>query len=233
MKCPHCEHVSDNKVLLRCSKCGETFERGVIEELAHLDYLQSWLEKYASELATSSLDSIREKVLGRKDELLKIIRPPMEEMLQPAVVVESPLSKPKPVIEPLPEPVKAPVPIPETKVQAAPPVAAKPVTVARPAPALKPAAPPKPQRPPIDWNKVRKQIADAATSGALLRALLYLSAFMIVVSATVLVIRFWDNFSAVVRDKTFGERYDQRTGRPGAGNNLSNNSGCSFYWSDR
>src|SRR6185436_513341 len=36
-------------------------------------------------------------------------------------------------------------------------------------------------------------------SGALLRALLYLSAFMIVVSATVLVIRFRDNFSAVVQ----------------------------------
>src|SRR6185503_10714484 len=48
----------------------------------------------------------------------------------------------------------------------------------------------------IDWRKV---ITEAATSGALLRALLYLGAFMIVVSATVLVIRFWDQFHPVLQ----------------------------------
>ena len=42
-------------------------------------------------------------------------------------------------------------------------------------------------------------IVEAATSGALLRALLYLGAFMIVVSATVLVIRFWAQFHPIIQ----------------------------------
>jgi hypothetical protein len=77
--------------------------------------------------------------------------------------------------------------------------------VAKPAPAPqaipqpKPAAPPKPKQPPIDWKKVRERIADAATSGALLRALLYLGAFMIVISATVLVVRFWNSFNFILQ----------------------------------
>src|SRR4030095_2179519 len=75
----------------------------------------------------------------------------------------------------------------------APPPAPKPVVP------QKPAAPPKPKRPPVDWKKVRESLADSVTSGALLRALLYLGAFMIVISATVLVIRFWNQFNPILQ----------------------------------
>ena len=46
---------------------------------------------------------------------------------------------------------------------------------------------------------MREGLADAVTSGALLRALLYLGAFMIVISATVLVIRFWNQFNPILQ----------------------------------
>ncbi|MGB8984956.1 MAG: hypothetical protein WCC12_24035, partial [Anaerolineales bacterium] len=184
MKCPNCEHVSDDKVLLRCAKCGEVFERGVIEELTHLAYLQNWLEKHKQQIGEAAFDFITVTARRRADELLVQIAPPKEEI---------PASPPTPVAAPLPVRASAPaastVPVAATKVQ---PVVSVPAIP-------NPPAPPRPPRPPIDWKKVRGQIGDAATSGALLRALLYLSAFMIVVSATVLVIRFWDSFSPVVQ----------------------------------
>jgi len=52
--------------------------------------------------------------------------------------------------------------------------------------------PPKPKEPLFDWAKIRQGLVDAAASGALLRGLLYLGAFMIVVSIAVLVIYFWE-----------------------------------------
>jgi hypothetical protein len=51
MKCPNCDHVSDT-VLLKCSACGETFERAALEQLGHLDYLLHWLAN-----PTTTLDS--------------------------------------------------------------------------------------------------------------------------------------------------------------------------------
>jgi hypothetical protein len=193
MKCPNCEHVSNDKVLVKCSNCGETFERGLMDELAHLEYLQNWLAKYESRIGASSLDFILKTALARKEELLKILKPPVEEIpaaplpAQPAVVPIS-TPKPEPVAATVSVPAPAPKPQPAAIVESKPLPAPKPVTP-------KPAPPPKPQQPPIDWKKVRTQTVDAVTSGALLRTLLYLSAFMIVVSATVLVIRFWENFS--------------------------------------
>ena len=71
-----------------------------------------------------------------------------------------------------------------------------------PAAPARPAAPPppaKPRRPPIDWGKLWEKTVQAAVSGALLRGLLYLGAFMIVVSITILVIRFWDIFPTIVQ----------------------------------
>ncbi|HKY54881.1 MAG TPA: hypothetical protein VJM08_11270, partial [Anaerolineales bacterium] len=122
----------------------------------------------------------------------------------PAVKPEPPSPAPKPavpVVRPAPQKstltvmkaeassISSSAPLPKTI--SATPITPKPATAPR-----KAAAPPKPPRPPIDWRKV---IVEAATSGALLRALLYLGAFMIVVSATVLVIRFWDQFHPVIQ----------------------------------
>jgi hypothetical protein len=61
-----------------------------------------------------------------------------------------------------------------------------------------------PKRPPltlpkIDWAKLWERTWGLVTSGVALRGLLYLGAFMIVVSTAVLVVRFWDNFPQLVQ----------------------------------
>ncbi|MGB3716912.1 MAG: hypothetical protein WA996_21030 [Candidatus Promineifilaceae bacterium] len=63
----------------------------------------------------------------------------------------------------------------------------------------KPKETPKPKEPLFDWAKIRRGVIDAAASGALLRGLLYLGAFMIVVSVAVLVINFWELIPTAVR----------------------------------
>ncbi|MBI5823464.1 MAG: hypothetical protein HZB18_05500 [Chloroflexi bacterium] len=98
--------------------------------------------------------------------------------------------RPAPVPMASPPPMKAVQPVQMTT-----PLPAQ----AKVTPAPKPVAPPKPKQPPIDWKKLQGQLADAASSGALLRALLYLGAFMIVISATVLVVRFWNVFNPILQ----------------------------------
>lgn len=58
---------------------------------------------------------------------------------------------------------------------------------------------PKPAFPALDWAKWWQRTWGLVVSGALLRGLLYLGAFMIVVSAAVLVIRFWDIFPPAIQ----------------------------------
>ena len=196
MKCPNCNHVSDNSLLLTCSQCGNAFERGPLEELQHLDYMRQWLEDYDLSGANDTVRIIAKKIQEQHEELLKELKgePAHEEEIS---VIQEIL--PEPAVTPIetPEPVSiseavAPL-VAETKVEPVFPVPPK------PAPPPKKIAPPRPKQPPIDWKKVRERFAEAAASGVLLRALLYLSAFMIVVSATVLVVRFWNSFPQILQ----------------------------------
>ncbi len=211
MKCPNCQHVASDKAILQCSHCGEAFERGPLEELSHLDYLQDWAKKNENQIGKAAFDFILTRATARVGELLQQIRPRQE---TPAVstttISHEPVAVPKPIA-----PTPAPSPVAQTVVSpapASPPISAVapqppavptpkviPAALPKPIAPPKPPAPPKPQRPPTDWKKVRGQLADAVTSGALLRALLYLGAFMIVISASVLVIRFWNQFNAVLQ----------------------------------
>src|SRR5512138_3008584 len=118
MKCPKCDHVSDDKVLVRCSNCGETFERGVIEELAHLNYLQNWVEKHREEIGEAALDFIMGRTGSRVDELLSQINPPPKEEI-PAPP-PTPVAVPAPIPEPPPELVPAPAPVVAPKVERTP-----------------------------------------------------------------------------------------------------------------
>ena len=216
MKCPNCDRVSDQSALVKCSHCGESFERGLLEELGHLDYLQKWVDEHRSDIGDYRAGIIQSRVGERQRKLLEGIKRPREvpqvepipvgreEPLAPPpkpVAVPPPVEvKPTPVVEIKPAPEK-PAPVVtkvETKPMETPVPVVKHVPASPPKPkaAPKPAAPPKPRRPPIDWRKV---ITEAATSGALLRALLYLGAFMIVISASVLVILFWSNFSPALQ----------------------------------
>lgn len=205
MKCPNCDHVSDNSMLVKCSHCGEAFERGLLEELGHLEYLQKWADKYRADLGDKA-QFIQSRVGDQHRKLLKEIKGVAETPQAESVLIlrKEPPPTPKPVIPEVKPAIEKPAPVlmkAETASVSAPAPASKPASVApvaprpRPVPP-KPAAPPSPPRPPIDWRKV---MVEAATSGALLRALLYLGAFLIVVSATVLVIRFWDQFHPIVQ----------------------------------
>ncbi|HEU4745354.1 MAG TPA: hypothetical protein VFS61_08960, partial [Anaerolineales bacterium] len=205
MKCPNCDHTSDDSALVKCSHCGEAFERGQLEELGHLEYLQKWVDKYHADLGDTAR-FIQSRVGEQQRNLLKEIKGVAEAPKAESAPIarQEPPPAPKPIIPEVKPAIEKSVPI-LMKVEATsvstPAPLPKPAAVAPVAPPPKPvppkpAAPPKPPRPPIDWRKV---IVEAATSGALLRALLYLGAFMIVVSATVLVIRFWAQFHPIIQ----------------------------------
>jgi hypothetical protein len=197
MECPNCKHATGNTALLQCSHCGEAFERGPLEEYQHLEYLSNWLVDL-SEISHVQKKELLEMVGKKQDALLKKLLPQAAPAIQKPVEIKpapAPIAKATPVADAKPAPVAMKA---ETR-QATPPVpVAIPAPASKPKPTVapKPAAPPKPKRPPIDWRKV---ITEAATSGALLRALLYLGAFMIVVSAAVLVIRFWNQFNPILQ----------------------------------
>jgi hypothetical protein len=210
MECPNCKHATSNTALLQCSHCGESFERGLLEELGHIDYLQKWVDEHRADIGEYQAGIIQGRVGERQRKLLKELKGNVEVPQAasiPVVKEEHPDPVPLPTLVVIPAPTgvkptqEKPTPVAgkaQAKQMAAPIPVARPAPVAarKPKPAPKPAAPPKPKRPPIDWRKV---ITEAATSGALLRALLYLGAFMIVVSATVLVIRFWDQFHPIIQ----------------------------------
>jgi len=191
MECPNCKHATNNTALLQCTHCGEAFERGQFEEYQHLEYLSNWLVE-RSEISQAQKKELLELVGGKRDELLKKLLPQVAPEIPKPVEV---ISAPTPIAE---VKMTAPVAVAEIKQAAPPTTAAIPAPASKPKPTVapKPAAPPKPKKPPIDWRKV---ITEAATSGALLRALLYLGAFMIVVSAAVLVIRFWNQFNPILQ----------------------------------
>ena len=227
MECPNCKHTTDDTALLQCSHCNEAFERGPFEEYQHLEYLAQWLND-RDEISSVKRKELMTIVEKKREKLVAQLLPKIVEKEKPADVQPAPAPVAPPTPPPPAQPTVAPVPIetpkpekpteekpvvaPVPTVSTPPPVvkpvvvsapkataAPKPVAPAKPTPLPKPIVPPKPKRPPVDWKKVREQVADAVTSGALLRALLYLGAFMIVVSATVLVIRFWNTFNQVLQ----------------------------------
>ncbi|TAK14458.1 MAG: DUF2157 domain-containing protein, partial [Anaerolineae bacterium] len=97
-----------------------------------------------------------------------------------------------------PTPVEKPVPVRATPVKTIPEVTALPAAiVARKKTEI--AAPPRPKPEPFNWNNVWDKIVNAFVSGAVLRGALILGAFMIVVSAAILVGRYWNTFSPIMQ----------------------------------
>ena len=223
MKCPNCQHTTSDTAILQCSQCGEAFERNLLEEYQHLEYLTKWLAN-RSEISFQQKKQLAGLVEKKQQDLLAQLLPKTAETEKPSepklapTPVKAQATAPAPEVALAPTPVppltqesvsppgpapapasfSQPVPAPEPRALPQPKVTPPPIT---PKPILptKPAAPPKPKRPPMDWKKVREGLADAVTSGALLRALLYLGAFMIVISATVLVVRFWNQFNPILQ----------------------------------
>jgi hypothetical protein len=121
---------------------------------------------------------------------------PVEETHPPVPVTSS-----IPATAPTPKPGPIATPVPETAPRpASPPPGIKPASLPPPpSRPERPPAPPKPKRPPINWGKIWEKTVEAFVSGALLRGLLYLGGLMIVVSALVLVVVYWELFPLVLK----------------------------------
>ncbi len=184
MKCPQCEYESSMNQL-RCNRCHTAYDRAELERLHHLEYLLVWLEKQYAKLSLTNYIALRASVIQERDSLLAALLPaakPEPEPAPPPPLPQVPAAPITPIPPPAPPPVKDDVPAP----------------LPDPAPSsFKPPVPPPiddAHVPRINWNNLGDRLVEAAVSGTLLRGLLYLGAFMIIVSLTILVVRFWDAF---------------------------------------
>jgi hypothetical protein len=183
MECPNCSHVSE-KVILKCSACGEAFNRRTFEEFEHLQYLLDWVNRMQGEIDTPTLKRIQAQAGTERDRLRAILLPPSPEPAAPAVGA--------PPAEPAPSPSLQPAPVIAAAVPA--PVA---VTVPAPQPAPAPKAPPPPRAPLIQWDKLWGKVVEAAVSGLLLRWLRYFAAFILVVSLGIIILNYWSELGAI------------------------------------
>jgi hypothetical protein len=89
MKCPNCKHES-KATLLRCSACGEAFERETLERLGHLEYLLAWLDDRAEKLGSEVHALMRSEASGELNATLEGLglKPPE---LVPEVTAPEPL----------------------------------------------------------------------------------------------------------------------------------------------
>jgi hypothetical protein len=197
MKCPHCKHESAAGVLVKCTDCGQYYDRSLLEEFEHLEYLLKWIELNTHQLgphAQELQDQLATQISGLRNRMhLPEEAAPIPSPAPVVVTASQALSSiaaPSQALAPAAPEVASPPP---------PPPAPDPLPAPQPAPIPQPPSPARPASPPIDWSKVWDKAVNFITSGLLLRSLLYLGAFMTVVSATVLVVRFWDIFPPVLQ----------------------------------
>ncbi|MGD8807452.1 MAG: hypothetical protein PVH65_16480, partial [Chloroflexota bacterium] len=147
---------------------------------------ESWLPARPTQILMNITRKRQNMLLNQREEPAPVETQPAPVETQPAPVEAqaTPIvqSAPPAVAEPAPvEPVKPAAAIPARRVE------------------QKVKAPPKPREPLIDWSRVKQKLSDAAASGMLLNVLLYLGAFMIVISAGILVVRFWESFPQMLQ----------------------------------
>jgi hypothetical protein len=188
MKCPQCAH-EDNQKNVQCARCRREYRWVDLEEWQHWEFLSDWLTEQEGVLDETTRTLMLAEAATKRDLLLKKLVPPR------------PTPKPRPKPEPAPQPVA--IAIGEAKAAAAAPIANPPKPQKMPVAPAKPARQtrqrPSVQMPHVNWSHVWDGVVEAAVSGALLRGILYLGAFMIVVSLTILVVRFWDRFPSLLQ----------------------------------
>jgi len=54
MECPHCKHEAPPAALVKCSHCGKTYERQLLEEYEHIGYLMQWLDEHRVQVGKSA-----------------------------------------------------------------------------------------------------------------------------------------------------------------------------------
>jgi len=178
-------HLATRAEELRGKLTGQTINLEPPDELRVLEFVLGSVERWADggHIAPDEAKT-----------LLGHLRLKRTALMQSAPLTPTPATPaPTPAAVPAPKPITAPAKPAAPPQPVMPPAPAKPAQPAaptKPAPPA-PAKPVKPPAPPIDWNKVWERAWGLVVSGALLRGLLYLGAFMIVVSAIVLAVVYW------------------------------------------
>ena len=187
LSCPNCG-ASEEISVKACSFCGKAYAAEDLLALRQLEYLMEQTANW--DVPESSRAPYAEKLQKLRERLF----PPQQAQITRVDPEPAPVKKA--VVKSPPIPAKsAAVAVSKPAIKAEK-TAPKPVVV-KPVPKPKPA--PKPKRDPIQWGKLWEKAVEMVVSGALLRGLLYLGAFMIVVSATILVVRFWDVFPEILQ----------------------------------
>ena len=85
MKCPNCNHVS-GAALLKCSSCGEAYDRAALEHWQELEYLLVWLEERerAADLKGDVYDRLRGEAVRQLDAARAALRITPHALPQPA-----------------------------------------------------------------------------------------------------------------------------------------------------
>jgi hypothetical protein len=60
MQCPHCQHES-SATRLKCSSCGQSYDRATLETLQYLQYTLAWLDERAEVLGPETLGQLRDE----------------------------------------------------------------------------------------------------------------------------------------------------------------------------
>ena len=199
------EHLSARAFSLRAELGGRAVTVAPPSKLQALEFALGSLAQWAKEghIIPDDVEALKNHLQNEK---LTALRPATESKPIPAVPTVpatpptvAPAASTTPAVPVIP-PAPAPRPAPAVSV-AHPAPTPKPARPAAPPPPkpVQPAKPAKPPAPPIDWSKVWEKAWGFVVSGALLRGLLYLGAFMIVVSAIVLVVVYWRFFPTLLK----------------------------------
>lgn len=95
MKCPHCQHATDKSQVIKCSHCGQSYERELFEEYQYLEYLHDWIQRQGDRLGqqTKSLLAEVEARQGEVRQLLGIRLRPVEEVAKELALVGGTLAR--------------------------------------------------------------------------------------------------------------------------------------------
>ncbi len=187
MECLKCGHKSE-AITIRCTACGASFPRAAFDQLTRIRAVLEEADRWARDglITEQTLRLVTERYRSQKEHLeeelgLRLPVPTVES--SPEIPPET-APREQGVGEALRRP---PTPVPAMEETAAP----SPPLV----PARRPAGEGPVPAPPITWEGIWK----ALLSERALDLMLYLGAFLFVVSTAVLVLRYWTTFHPVTR----------------------------------
>ena len=95
MKCPHCQNTTDKSQVIKCTHCGQQYERGQFEEYQHLEYLHDWIQNQSGRLGDQAKSLLAEVETRQAEarQLLGIQLRPVEEVAKELALVDGTLAR--------------------------------------------------------------------------------------------------------------------------------------------